>query len=98
MPPSEGCALCGSTWGNVWAEADGKRRFFCCDLCVVQYQNLVTRIKEATGWTRIGALEITGDRRGRVCRASQPGEVRGFLVAFGTEGTLRVFRELPSSS
>jgi hypothetical protein len=86
-----GCAICDSTWGNVWQEVDGQRMFFCCELCHVQFRGLVERIKRETGWERIDALEIAGDRRGRTCAATSGSEVARFAFAFNSEGRLRRF-------
>lgn len=93
-----GCAICDSTWGDLWEEVDGERLFFCCDLCVTQFRGLVDRIKTVNGWDHIDTLEIAGDRRGRTCRArSGPAEAR-FGFAFNSEGRLRRFAPLPATS
>ena len=86
-----GCAICDSTWGNVWAEVEGERLFFCCELCVVQYRGLIARLKEATGWGAIDAIEIAGDRRGRSCTVTAGRESARFLFAFNPEGHLLRF-------
>lgn len=93
----EGCAICGSTWGNVWEDVEGQRMFFCCDVCRIQFRGLIARIKHDTGWDRIDGLEIAGDRRGRTCRATLGSQVARFAFAFNSEGTLRQFvREDPT--
>ena len=89
-----GCAICDSTWGNVWADVDGEPVFFCCSTCVVQFRRLVDRIKEKTGWPRIDSLEISGDRRGRTCIARTGAETIRVQVAFNPEGELLQFEEL----
>ena len=90
-----GCAICNSTWGNVWEEVEGERMFFCCSICVVQFRRLVDRIKAETGWPTIESIEIAGDRRGRTCVArTGTGTVR-VRVAFTPEGELRRFETLP---
>ncbi|MCI4369568.1 MAG: TA0938 family protein, partial [Thermoplasmata archaeon] len=33
--------LCGSTWGDYYEEIDGKREFFCCDICALQYRAIL---------------------------------------------------------
>lgn len=88
---SEGCALCASTWGDVWAEVEGTRCFFCCELCLIQFRALVDAVKGATGWDRLDALEIAGDRRGRVVRALRGEQRFEAAVAFNAEGRLRSF-------
>jgi len=93
----EGCAICDSTWGNLWSEVEGQRLFFCCDICFVQFRTLVDRIKSESGWPHIDRLEIAGDRRGRTCRAISSGEEAHFAFAFNSEGGLRRFeRSSPS--
>ncbi|MFZ0892828.1 MAG: TA0938 family protein [Thermoplasmata archaeon] len=87
----EGCAICDSTWGDVWAEVEGERTFFCCRVCVVQFQRLVERVKVETGWTRIDQLTLAGDRRGRTGEAITSGERFQFFVAFNPEGEIREF-------
>lgn len=87
----EGCAICDSTWGNVWEEVEGQRLFFCCSLCTVQFRGLVDRIKADTGWTHIDDLKIAGDRTGRTCRAQSNASEAEFRFAFNSEGKLRRF-------
>jgi Ta0938 len=94
----DGCAICNSTWGNVWAEVEGERVFFCCDLCVVQFRSLIEKIKEATGWGQIDSIEIAGDRRGRTCSVAAGGEEAKFAFAFNPQGhLLRFQRNDPAS-
>jgi hypothetical protein len=87
----QGCAICGSTWGNVWAEVEGQRLFFCCDICRIQFSGLIERIKQETGWARLDAVEIAGDRRGRSCVATSGSESARFDFVFNSEGMLRHF-------
>lgn len=88
----DGCAICNSTWGNVWAEVEGERLFFCCDLCVVQYRGLLERVKFDTGWSQIDSMDIAGDRRGRTCEVSSGGVRARFDFAFNPEGKILRFR------
>ncbi len=88
----DGCAICNSTWGNLWTEVDGERVFFCCDLCEIQYRGLIGRIKQSTGWDRIDALEIAGDRRGRTCEVAAGKEHARFLFTFNSDGNLLRFQ------
>lgn len=87
-----GCAICDSTWGDVWAEVEGERMFFCCDVCLTQFRHLVGRLREATGWPRIDSLEIAGDRRGRRCEAGYGHERFRCFIAFNSDGDVREFR------
>ena len=86
-----GCAICDSTWGDVWAAVEGERMFFCCELCVVQFRGLCDRIRAETGWSAIEAIEIVGDRRGRSCRASAGTRTFACVVAFNPQGKIRRF-------
>lgn len=93
-----GCAICDSTWGNLWEEVEGERMFFCCSTCVVQFRRLVERIEKETGWSRIESLEIAGDRRGRTCVARSGPETIRARVMFDPEGELLRFEKLAPSS
>jgi hypothetical protein len=86
-----GCAICDSTWGDHWVEVDGQRMFFCCGLCATQFQRLIDRILEQTGWPRIEAVELLGDRRGRTCVARQGSATIRVEVSFTPEGELLRF-------
>jgi len=91
----DGCAICNSTWGNLWAEVDGERLFFCCAICEVQYRGLIERIKKETGWSHLTSLDIAGDRRGRTCDVSSDGQHARFVFAFNSEGQLLRFQPAP---
>jgi hypothetical protein len=93
-----GCAVCDSTWGNLWEEVDGERMFFCCPTCVVQFRQLVGRIEKETGWPRIESLEINGDRRGRTCVARTGPETVRVRVMFNPEGEILRFEKLDPST
>ena len=91
-----GCAICDSTWGNLWEEVEGERLFFCCSICSVQFRGLLQRIKAESGWSRIDSLEIEGDRRGRRCVARSGTEVFCARFACNSEGEiLRFTRDSP---
>jgi hypothetical protein len=92
-PPDEGCALCGSTWGDVWESVEGERRFFCCDLCARQYRAIVEVVKRRTGWDQVESVQIEGDRRERQVTATQSGTPYRFAIAFNAQGKIRSFRE-----
>ncbi len=95
---SEGCALCGSTWGEIWSEFEGERFFFCCELCARQFRSIVQKVKEQTNWARVDSLEIEGDRRGRVCTARRGAAAYRCFVRFSPAGELTRFRELSTES
>jgi Ta0938 len=94
----DGCVLCGSTWGDHWEEVDGERRFFCCEVCARQLHSLVRGLLEATGWTRLDALDIEGDRRGRVARATRGAEEASFSFVFDDAGGVRRLRRIPATA
>jgi putative zinc binding protein len=88
-----GCTICGATWGDYWEEVDGKKFFFCCEVCAKQYRNLLDEVKIRTRWDSVDALEMEGDYRGRVCRASRGSDSFKFLVNFFENGDVRTFVE-----
>jgi Ta0938 len=92
------CAICDSSWGNLWEEVDGTRLFFCCDVCANQFRNLVSRIKSEAGWDSIDALNIAGDRRGRTCHAVRAERSFECEVAFNAQGEIRRFVAAPLPS
>ena len=89
-----GCAICDSTWGDLWEKVEGERLFFCCDVCLVQFRQLVERVKAETGWDHIDTLDIAGDRRGRTCRAVCNGVAYRCSFAFNAEGSIREFAKV----
>lgn len=91
--PEEGCALCGATWGNYWAEVEGRRMFFCCDICETQFRNMVNEVKRRTGWSTIRDIEMTGDQRGRICTALSGGDSYRFFIRFDSRGGIQTFVE-----
>ena len=93
-----GCAICDTTWGDVWEEVEGERLFFCCRLCEVQFRALVDAVKSRTGWPTIETLEIAGDRRGRSCRAASGDATFRATFAFTSEGELLRFEPESTSA
>ena len=91
----DGCALCGSTWGDYWAEVDGERRFFCCEVCAVQLFNLVGALRREMGASEIRGLSIEGDRRGRTVTVEHDGGRSTFRFVFGGDGEIRRLRPAP---
>ncbi|MCI4353535.1 MAG: TA0938 family protein [Thermoplasmata archaeon] len=70
---------------------DGERLFFCCDICLREFRQLVARIKSETGWDRIDSVQVAGDRRGRTCLATRAGTRYECAFAFNAEGSLREY-------
>ncbi len=93
MKVPEGCAICQSTWGDYWAEVEGQRMFFCCDLCEIEFRNMVEQIKQRTGWRQIDEVRITGDHRGRDCIALSKNSAYRFFILFNSRGSIETFQE-----
>lgn len=90
----QGCALCGSTWGEYYDVIEGQRLFFCCDLCAKGFREIVESIKER--WGQFDELIINGNyASGRHCTARVNGLERRFYVRFNDNAELEVFREEP---
>jgi hypothetical protein len=89
---AEGCAICGSTWGNYWGEIEGSKMFFCCDICYLELQNLVAKIKEETGWNAIDEINIKGNYAGRNCLATFDKNSARFIVRFDSSGAVQTFK------
>ncbi len=96
MKLSRGCAICGATWGNHWADVEGQRMFFCCSVCEVEFQNMIAEIKRRTGWKTIDEIEIVGDSRLRECKATLDNRTFEFSIGFNSEGGVRIFNEKPA--
>ena len=93
-----GCALCDSNWGDLWAEVEGEKLFFCCDICLLQFRQVIDRLRTETGWTQIDSIEFAGDRRGRSCRATGNGLTYRCSFAFNAEGLIREFAAVQAGS
>ena len=98
MKVPEGCAICRSTWGNYWAEVEGQRMFFCCEICEVEFRNMIDEIKRRTGWKTIDEIEIAGDTRRRNCMAKSDGLTYRFQIRFNSRGEIGAFSEQNSRS
>ncbi len=91
MKVPEGCAICQSTWGNYWAEVEGQKMFFCCELCKIEFQNMIQEVKRQTGWKTIDEFQITGGTRGRHCVAISNGKPFAFRARFNSQGGIADF-------
>jgi len=89
----EGCAICQSTWGNYWAEVEGQRMFFCCEICEVEFRNMIEEVKRRTGWKKIDEFKIEGDQRGRICTALSDAQSYNFFIRFNPRGAIETFRK-----
>ena len=90
--PSEGCALCESTWGDYWADVEGQRMFFCCSICEVEFRNMVNEVKHRAGWKSLDEIKMTGDYRGRECTAFSGSRSFRFFIRFDSEGKIQTFQ------
>jgi len=89
-----GCALCNATWGDYWEEVDGKRLFFCCEVCARQYETILVEAKRMTGWSSVDGLEMRGDYRGRECTVSKGSRSHRFMISFFDDGKVRTVLDL----
>lgn len=92
------CAICDSSWGDLWEVVEGERLFFCCEVCAVQFRGLVARIKAETGWATIERLTVAGDRRGRTAEAQNGTAIYRCEFAYNAQGALRSFRRSPEQT
>jgi hypothetical protein len=90
----EGCAICGATWGNHWADVEGQRMFFCCEICEAEFRNLIVEVKRRTGWKTIDEIKLKGDQRQRECNALSGSSSYAFLVGFNSQGNIRMFQPM----
>ena len=93
--PEKGCVLCEATWGDYWEEVEGQRMFFCCDICAVEFKNMIREIKSRTGWKSIDEVKIEGDYRGRDCIALKGDKRYSFFVRFDSKGQVQDFNNRP---
>ncbi len=89
----EGCVICGATWGNYWREIQGQRMFFCCEICAVEFQNMIDEVKRRTGWKSVEEIKIEGDQRGRNCIAISGSKRYPFFIRFNSQGAIQAFSE-----
>lgn len=92
--PKEGCALCGATWGNYWEDFEGKKLFFCCEVCAKQYRSIVGEVKKRKGWPNVNSISMQGNYRGRICTATSGPQSYRFSISFYDDGEVRNFVEL----
>lgn len=95
MKVLEGCAICGATWGNHWAEVEGQRMFFCCSVCEIEFRNMIAEVKRRTGWKVIDEIKLRGDQRQRECTAVSGNRAYSYSIGFNSQGGIRIFTERP---
>jgi hypothetical protein len=91
--PEKACAICEATWGDYWEEIEGQRMFFCCDICAMEFKNMVGMVKDKTGWKSIDEIKMIGNYRGRECTALYGNEKYKFFVRFDSKGGISTFTE-----
>jgi len=91
--PEKGCTLCEATWGDYWEDVEEQRMFFCCDICAVEFKNMIREVKNHTGWKSIDEIKMTGDYRGRDCIALRNSEKYSFFIRFGSRGQVEACTE-----
>ncbi|ACR43194.1 TA0938 family protein [Saccharolobus islandicus] len=90
-----GCALCGGTWGDYYEGIEGEKLFFCCDMCALEFVNMVNEVKKRTNWSRIDELIINGNYyTGRTCSAKNGNREYKFYVKFNDDAGIETFKEL----
>jgi len=93
MKVPEGCAICGATWGDHWANVEGQRMFFCCEICETEFRNMIDEVKRRTKWAGIDEIKTSGDPRLRRCTAIANSNTFSFVIGFDSEGKVRIFQE-----
>ena len=88
------CELCHSQWGNYWKVFEDRKLFFCCQLCAVQYENLISTIQNQIENQRMSILEIKGTSRLRICRVIKNDKEYRFSLSFRADGQVSHFKEL----
>ncbi len=91
--PEKGCAICEATWGDYWEVVEGQRMFFCCDICAIEFKNMINEVKRRTGWKTIDEVKMSGNYRKRECTALYAGKKYNFSIRFNTEGEIDTFSE-----
>jgi hypothetical protein len=89
----KGCAICQATWGDYWEEVEGQRMFFCCDICAIEFKNMVNEVKKRTGWKTLDEIKMTGNYRGRECTALYRGNKYSFSIRFDSKGGIDALSE-----
>jgi hypothetical protein len=94
--PENVCALCGSSWGDVWRTIDGRRLFFCCKVCEREYLVTLKEIKKRTGWKKLEDVRFEGGRRGRRCVAKSGEKSYTLIASYDRAGRIQFASEAHS--
>lgn len=92
------CAICGSSWGNIWRTVSGKRLFFCCKICETEYLATLREIRKRTGWEKADAVRFEGGRRGRRCVAKNEGKTYTLIASYDRAGRIQFASEAESDT
>ncbi|AWR98071.1 hypothetical protein DFR86_11350 [Acidianus sulfidivorans JP7] len=89
-----GCGICGSTWGSYYANIDGDKIFFCCDICAKEFSNMIEEVKRRTDWKKVDEIDIKGNwSKGRHVMAKSGVERFDFYITFDEDGNIQTFKE-----
>lgn len=89
-PPPEGCAACGSTWGEAWTEVGGVSTFFCSPGCAAIAATLRAEAVARLGGADLEALSLRSDRWSCTGTArARDGRSLELAAIFTPEGHLR---------
>lgn len=69
--------------------------FFCCEVCAVEFRNMIAEVKHRTGWNVIDEIKMKGDQRQRECTAIFGSYSYSFSIGFDSQGRIRIFQENP---
>ncbi len=67
--------------------------FFCCDICAIEFRNMVNEVKKRMGWKTVDEIKMIGNYRGRECTALYQGKKYGFNIRFDPKGGIDLFTE-----
>lgn len=67
--------------------------FFCCDICAIEFKNMISEVEKRTGWKKVDEFKMTGNYRGRECTALHEGKRYNFWIRFDSKGGIDAFSE-----
>ena len=92
---SEKCELCGSEWGDHWETVNSENLKFCCEICAIEYKNLIDSIDEDVKDNFDKIISITGNKYERICNVKlKENGVAQYRFNFNSIGELRTFDKI----
>ena len=79
---------------NNITDIDEEAQLFCCEICEVEFRNMIEEVKRRTGWKTIDEVRITGDQKGRECTARLGLQAFRYFIRFSSQGAIDTFREM----